>query len=509
MAVAKSTGVKSQFEKEAEQARAALRQLGGAVAREEMIERGGTKISLPHGMSIKDGILFLKRVYDEGKQTANVHRVFRYRPKDGAHAAYVALRRAFGGVSTPPTMGFFGPNPPRFIDVEIGVGEIVQVPWDSVVIPHMPEVTFHFGSELDPDVGPLFVVTASGPKDCMPEIEAVFIMIREELEERSIYRGKAIDDGFGFIDTSKIDPSKVVYEAETLASIEDNIFARLEYPEILRELDQELKGSVLLEGKFGVGKTLTAGLTAQKAEKATKPWTFILVRPEQGRTDEVFTQAMQTARLYEPAVVFCEDVDRISSSDAETDRITVMLDVFDGARSKGAEILAILTTNHVDTIHKGMVRPGRIDAVIHIPAPDHAGIIKLCKTLVPESLLDTSITDEQWELVAESMDEYLPAFVAEACKRAVRRMVSRTGGEIENAKITAEDLILVGKGLRAQFELMEGAKDVPDRDKLASAFENVISPVTEEQAREAVMALVHPEYLSNEAHEILNKRAQR
>lgn len=509
MAAGATQKKQTQFEKEAEVARAALRQLAGQVAREEMIERGGTKIRLPENMSVKDGILFLKRVYDEQKQTATVNRQFRFRPKDGAHAAFKALKRAFGGVSTPPTMGFFGPNPPRFIDVEIGVGEVVQVPWDIVVIPHLPEVEFHFGSVMDPDLGPLFNIQASGPKGLMPEIEAVFILIREELEEHSIYRGKAIDDGFGFLDTSKVDPDKVVYEAETLASLEDNIFARLEHPEILRQLDQELKGSVLLEGTFGVGKTLAAYLTAQRAETASPPWTFILVRPERGKTDEVFTQAMQTARLYEPAVVFCEDVDRISSADSETDRITVMLDVFDGARSKGAEILAVLTTNHVGTIHKGMVRPGRIDAVIHIPAPDHAGIIKLCKTLVPETLLDPSITDEEWAEVAEAMDEYLPAFVAEACKRAVRRMVMRTGGEIENAKITAEDLILVGKGLRAQFELMQGAKDVPERDRLSAAFENVFEPVVEEQAREAVLALVHEEFQSHEAHEIKAKRERR
>ncbi|NIS12736.1 MAG: AAA family ATPase, partial [Thermoplasmata archaeon] len=88
---------------------------------------------------------------------------------------------------------------------------------------------------------------------------------------------------------------------------------------------------------------------------------FIQCRPG---IDNVY-DAMKTARLYQPAVVFYEDVDTIAQGDQTQGHVAVtqLLDIFDGLTAKSTKILAILTTNHPEKIHKGMVRPGRLDAV--------------------------------------------------------------------------------------------------------------------------------------------------
>jgi transitional endoplasmic reticulum ATPase len=39
-----------------------------------------------------------------------------------------------------------------------------------------------------------------------------------------------------------------------------------------------------------------------------------------------------------------------------------------------------MTTNHKDEIHKGMLRPGRLDAIIEIGAMDRPGVEKLART---------------------------------------------------------------------------------------------------------------------------------
>jgi SpoVK/Ycf46/Vps4 family AAA+-type ATPase len=64
-----------------------------------------------------------------------------------------------------------------------------------------------------------------------------------------------------------------------------------------------LKRGVLLEGPYGTGKTLTAFVTAKKCVE--NGWTFIML-------DRVaaLKEALTFARMYAPAVVFAEDIDR-------------------------------------------------------------------------------------------------------------------------------------------------------------------------------------------------------
>ena len=133
--------------------------------------------------------------------------------------------------------------------------------------------------------------------------------------------------------------------------------------------------------RTGTGKTLAAILTGQEA--VANGWTFIKGRP--GRDDLSFV--MQTAKLYQPAVVFYEDVDKIADSEVTSDSgISRLLDDFDGIDAKSTRILCVLTTNHPERIHKGMARPGRLDAMIEIDELDVDGTAKLVQCRVSERL---------------------------------------------------------------------------------------------------------------------------
>lgn len=469
------------FNREAEVARAALRALVGAKSfGDDLIERGGRKLIIPDNMTLKEVVKYIEKLEKELQAEAQWRHVFRYRVKDGAVATHRVLRRQFGSVSTPPGWGFFGPTPPKLDEIEVGFGKREQVPVENVAIPHLPGVTFTISMLLDEEAGELFVLFASGPKKYAGEVQAIFKLIDEELAKNSIYRGQAIDGGFNFLDLSKIDPEKVVYAEDTMRQLRTNVFARIRHPERLRELGQQLKGSILLHGTFGTGKTLAAYLTALEAVE--QGWTFILVRP--GRDN--FQEALQAAQLYAPAVVFAEDIDRLTSHDAEADRITEMLDAFDGARAKGHEVVGILTSNYADRIHKGMVRPGRIDAVIEIPPPDKPGIIRLCQTLIPDEALDPAIDDEGWSDVGDAMEGFLPAFVAEATNRAVRFMLVRSEDEGAEPLITADDIVAAAHDLAAHRALMDDAKDEPEVNMLATAFGSLVRGEARAEVREAL-----------------------
>jgi ATPase family protein associated with various cellular activities (AAA) len=480
--------------------REALRKLGDIMVRDGRIKRG-PDLMLREAQSHKDAITEIKADYDDLQQTAMWRRRFNYRPLDGMHALHKALKRVFGTVTTPMAMGFFGPQPPRFMDVEVAFGQFEQVPIDSLRLPCLEDVEFHLGGEEDEDKGVLFVITAEGKKIMAEEVQVIFNLVEEELATNSIYRGQAIDDGYHFLDLAGVDPAKVVYSEVTQGELERHILVRLRHPEVLEHYGVQLKGAVLLEGTFGTGKTLAGYLTAQEAVR--NGWGFILVRPEHLAGEDavtVFRQAMQTAALYGRTVVFVEDVDTLTDVDQERQRISTMLDLFDGARSKGIEVLAVLTTNRAEAITPGMVRPGRIDAVITITPPDAQGIERLCKVLVHEELLDPSIpaVGEEfgngertygWAEVAAAMEGFIPAAINEACSRAMRNMIVRTEGQVNGARITGEDLVAAANGLIPQMELLQRAIDgEPEVLKLDSIFRYYI----EEESGKAAIKAVEP-----------------
>jgi len=236
----------------------------------------------------------------------------------------------------------------------------------------------------------------------------------------------------------------------------------------MEELGLPQKRAVLLHGPYGTGKTLAAYLTAQIATENN--WAFIYCRPGKDKLSEV----IQTARLYQPAVVFFEDVDGIAS-DGEDDSVTRLLDIFDGIQSKGTRLLAVMTSNHPDRIHKGMIRPGRLDAVVALEALDEKGVEEMIQSIIPVDKLG----EVDYDTVGKAMKGFMPCFVKEAVDRTLRYAVARNNGaDVE--VLHTEDFTQAAKGLRVQLELMENAGEGVKPDSLGKALERIVKETMDE-----------------------------
>ena len=279
-----------------------------------------------------------------------------------------------------------------------------------------------------------------------------------------------------YFDTDLIDPDKFVYDEEVWAQVETNILSPMKHAEVLKKNGMATKRVVLLEGPFGTGKS-GLGRTAAKVAVANG-YTAITARPGQ---DDPFA-VLQTARLYQPALVFIEDVDTIAASQDPL-YVTRLLDEFDGFDNKDLQMLLVLTTNHVDRIHKGMMRPGRLDSVIHIGAMDRPGVEKLCRLVIGEQLEE----DVDFDKVFEATVGFMPAFVKEAIERAIRFTIARTG---EVGRISTDDLVNACNSLRPQLDLQENAQDshekLPPIDKQLRAMLNEEIQPNEEVLRALV-----------------------
>jgi transitional endoplasmic reticulum ATPase len=454
--------VKSEQERTQDQILETLAELGGGVVGEDDLIRAGEKFIIPARTSPEEAMEFLRGYIEQENDMRTFSRLFKYRPWDVAHAITTAFRRAFGTVGVQKGyMGFFGRRNIEEHSIPIGFGQTTKVIWGEVEVPVF-NGTLGVHAKRHRDLGMCGEVYVVAAKKFEAQAEGLFLLIEDELKRNSIYRGKAIDGSADpqFIDLNAVDPERVIYSDEVMVQFEANVWSLLRHPQRMRELGLPLKRSVLLEGPYGTGKTLGAFLTAQIAVE--NGWTFIYCRPGEDDLDTV----MQTARIYQPAVVFFEDVDSLTEETTERDEVSKLLDLFDGITAKGTELLAILTTNHPERIHKGMVRPGRLDAVIHIGALDRNGIARMIETMVPEE----NLGDLDYEAVAVAMDDYSPAFVKEAVDRTMRYALARNNGDID--VLMTEDFVAAAEGLRAQLDLMNQAgesKGLPTMDKAMRA----------------------------------------
>lgn len=449
-----------------------LDELGKLTVGDDDLIFQGKQLILPESMegNIDAAIRYLQQQKAQAEEKFAFDRTFNYRPYDGASAFELAMRRMFGtvGIGKPIQM-MFREIPPQYVTINVSANDTKQVPWGRVWFSPL-EANFYIGGTHSREYGMVFQLHVEAPRKHRKRIEAFFTLVEQELREHSIYRGKAFTGASEptFIDTAEIDPNRVVYSEDVMVQLETNMWSLLRYTENMRKYGIPLKRAVLVEGPYGTGKTLAGRLTAKEAVE--NGWTFILCRPDQ----DDLTEVLNTAQLYAPAVVWYEDIDTIAHGENLTP-ISGLLDALDGVTNKGIEVLAGFTTNFVERIHKGVLRPGRLDAVIHIGGLTPELVELLVKVTVPDDILGSV----DYAKVAEAFNGYVPAFATEAINRAMRYRMSRNGGVPD--VIETEDLVNAANGLRPQLALQEAAKEgarpLPVDTAISQVVTDTITPL--------------------------------
>lgn len=415
------------------------------------IERHGSKIILPNdpsAMPIPKAIDALKRLMADEESEMGVRETIDAYPLDGAVAFMMALKHKYGWASPIPTPGFFGPCPPQMATVEIGPNpeDKIQVPWGSFQVPNIekPLVT----SVENGEFGLVFAISGTLRKREIHVLKDIAELTQRIVRERSIYRGKAIrirtdDDGDmnvnvppSFIATDHIKPTELIFPESVQSLVETNIYTLIRRTQICRDNGIPLKRGVLLEGQFGVGKTMCATVTAKYCVE--NGWTFITLDRATG-----LRQALEFAKRYAPAVVFAEDIDR--STEERDDNANDLSLVLDGALSKNSEVMVVLTTNNVDKIHPVMLRPGRLDAVISVLPPDAKAVERLIR-LYARSTLSPAVN---LETIGKQLEGHIPAVIREVVERSKLAMIARGGDSLAE-----QDLIVSATGMKQHMALL-------------------------------------------------------
>jgi transitional endoplasmic reticulum ATPase len=202
---------------------------------------------------------------------------------------------------------------------------------------------------------------------------------------------------------------------------------------------------ILLHGPPGTGKTLLARAIANESgvnliRVAGPELVDKYVGESERAVREVFERARQTA----PCIVFFDEIDAIAGErgrgeDEVGERVvSQLLTELDGAAANPA-LTVLAATNRKDALDPALLRPGRLERHLRVPAPDEAARHTILSVHAAEKPL---AEDVDLDVLAAETAGYtgadLEALVREASMRAIREAAAEKG--VERADAEAGDI---------------------------------------------------------------------
>jgi len=161
------------------------------------------------------------------------------------------------------------------------------------------------------------------------------------------------------------------------AELKEAIEWPLKYPEMFKRMGIKPPRGIFLFGPPGTGKTLLAKAVATESEA-----NFISVRgPELlskwvGESEKGVREIFRKARTASPCIIFFDEIDSIgprrggeSGSHVTETVVNQLLTEMDGLEEL-KDVVVVAASNRPDIVDPALMRPGRFDRLVQIPAPD-------------------------------------------------------------------------------------------------------------------------------------------
>ena len=242
----------------------------------------------------------------------------------------------------------------------------------------------------------------------------------------------------------------------------------LKQPEEYTKMGAKIPKGVLLYGKPGTGKTLIAKAIAGEANVpfiSMSGSEFIEMFAGLGasRVRKLFDKARKLA----PCIVFIDEIDAIGSrrttnSGAESENnqtLNQLLVEMDGFSSEET-IIVLAATNRPEMLDKALLRPGRFDRQITVPAPDLKGREEILKIHSKDKKFSENISMHS---IAEDTAGFTGAELANILNEATIIATRKDHKEVEQEDIEeAVKKITVG--------LEKHSRVISEKDKKLTAY---------------------------------------
>jgi transitional endoplasmic reticulum ATPase len=173
----------------------------------------------------------------------------------------------------------------------------------------------------------------------------------------------------------------------------------LSNPAIFSRMGISPPKGILLYGPPGCGKTLLARAVATESKA-----NFISVKGPEilskwvGESEKAIREIFRKAKMAAPCIVFFDEFDSIapsrgrhtSDSGVSEKVLSQFLTELDGLEAM-KDIVVIAATNRPDILDPALIRPGRIDRILLVPAPDEKARFEILKLFTSDMPLATNL----------------------------------------------------------------------------------------------------------------------
>jgi transitional endoplasmic reticulum ATPase len=214
----------------------------------------------------------------------------------------------------------------------------------------------------------------------------------------------------------------------------------LSHPTIFTRMGIRPPKGILLYGPPGCGKTLLARAVATESEA-----NFISIKgPELlskwvGESEKAIREIFRKAKMAAPCIIFFDEFDSIapsrgrhtSDSGVSEKVLSQFLTELDGLEVM-KDIVVIAATNRPDILDPALIRPGRIDRILLVPAPEEKARFEILKIFTKEMPLATNINIEK---LSELTEGFTGADIETWCREAAMLALREN---LKARKVTAE-----------------------------------------------------------------------
>ena len=209
--------------------------------------------------------------------------------------------------------------------------------------------------------------------------------------------------------------------ADVKLKLREAVELPLKDPEAFKRLGIRPPRGILLYGPPGSGKTLLAKAVANESAA-----NFISIKgPEVmskwvGESEKAVRSIFKKAKQVAPCIVFLDELDAIAhrrgfdnDSGVSERVVNQLLTSMDGLETLEG-VVVVGATNRPDMVDPALLRTGRFDRILLVPAPDRAARFEVLKVHTKEMPLEGVDLEE----LAEELDGYTGADIEGLCREA-------------------------------------------------------------------------------------------